>query len=414
MRNGRSELLPSRAPAAICLGAVIAAAAPLCRAQATFDGLGVPPGALLTRVHGISADGSTAVGEIDVAGQVYLPFRWTATAGIVVMDPMTGGTRASVQAASADGSALAGQGDSGVGYHAFRWTPGGGYELLPPPPGAWGLPYGVAISGDGSVVVGYWNGPGATPWMWTAAGGTVAIADRGYATGVSADGRIIGGADGAATGDRPFRWTEAGLAHASTPTPWDFGFANGISGDGAVLVGYVQRGGFPTVWAAFRWSEAQGFVELPRPAGGSAIANAASADGSVIVGTAGVAAYAWTPLGAVDLRQHLMAAGVSLQGWTMSEAYGVSADGRTIVGVGTDPAGRADSWVVHLPPGFGCYANCDGSTGSPVLTIADFSCFLNRFASGDSSANCDGSTTEPVLNVADFACFLNRFAAGCG
>src|SRR5262249_33672194 len=27
-----------------------------------------------------------------------------------------------------------------------------------------------------------------------------------------------------------------------------------------------------------------------------------------------------------------------------------------------------------------CYANCDGSTAAPVLTVADFGCFLNAFA----------------------------------
>jgi hypothetical protein len=60
-----------------------------------------------------------------------------------------------------------------------------------------------------------------------------------------------------------------------------------------------------------------------------------------------------------------------------------------------------------------CYANCDGSTTSPVLNVLDFQCFLNRFAAGDSYANCDGSTTPPILNVLDFSCFLNKFAAGC-
>jgi hypothetical protein len=39
--------------------------------------------------------------------------------------------------------------------------------------------------------------------------------------------------------------------------------------------------------------------------------------------------------------------------------------------------------------------------------------FLNRFASGDPYANCDLSTTPPVLNVADFSCYISRFAAGC-
>jgi hypothetical protein len=60
-----------------------------------------------------------------------------------------------------------------------------------------------------------------------------------------------------------------------------------------------------------------------------------------------------------------------------------------------------------------CYPNCDGSTTPPILNVADFSCFLNEFAAGDSHANCDNSTTPPVLNVADFSCFLNAFAAGC-
>jgi hypothetical protein len=60
-----------------------------------------------------------------------------------------------------------------------------------------------------------------------------------------------------------------------------------------------------------------------------------------------------------------------------------------------------------------CYANCDGSTASPVLNVADFTCFLQRFAAGESYANCDGSTVSPVLNVADFTCFLQQFATGC-
>jgi hypothetical protein len=61
----------------------------------------------------------------------------------------------------------------------------------------------------------------------------------------------------------------------------------------------------------------------------------------------------------------------------------------------------------------GCYANCDGNPSPPLLTVADFTCFLNRFAAGDPYANCDGSTAPPVLNIADFVCFINLFAPGC-
>jgi hypothetical protein len=60
-----------------------------------------------------------------------------------------------------------------------------------------------------------------------------------------------------------------------------------------------------------------------------------------------------------------------------------------------------------------CPANCDCSTGSPLLNVADFLCFQTRFAAGDPYANCDGSTVGPVLNINDFVCFLTRYAAGC-
>ncbi len=60
-----------------------------------------------------------------------------------------------------------------------------------------------------------------------------------------------------------------------------------------------------------------------------------------------------------------------------------------------------------------CYANCDASSGSPVLTANDFQCFLNKFAAGESYANCDGSSGSPTLTANDFQCFLNTFASGC-
>ena len=60
-----------------------------------------------------------------------------------------------------------------------------------------------------------------------------------------------------------------------------------------------------------------------------------------------------------------------------------------------------------------CYANCDCSAVTPVLTANDFQCFLNLFAAGDPGANCDGSSVPPILTANDFQCFLNRFAAGC-
>lgn len=68
--------------------------------------------------------------------------------------------------------------------------------------------------------------------------------------------------------------------------------------------------------------------------------------------------------------------------------------------------------VTPLPP-VECYANCDGSTSTPLLTANDFQCFLNEFAAQSAYANCDGSTVAPLLTANDFQCFLNKYAAGC-
>lgn len=57
-----------------------------------------------------------------------------------------------------------------------------------------------------------------------------------------------------------------------------------------------------------------------------------------------------------------------------------------------------------------------------MLNIADFTCYLTRFAEGQAQppavqltwyANCDQSTAAPVLNIADFTCFLTKYAQGC-
>jgi autotransporter-associated beta strand protein len=83
---------------------------------------------------------------------------------------------------------------------------------------------------------------------------------------------------------------------------------------------------------------------------------------------------------------------------------------------GTDSLGRVgdgNDIAVVFPVVQACYANCDGSTIAPILNVADFTCFLQKFAAADPYANCDHSTVPPVLNVADFTCFLQKFAAGC-
>jgi hypothetical protein len=78
-----------------------------------------------------------------------------------------------------------------------------------------------------------------------------------------------------------------------------------------------------------------------------------------------------------------------------------------------NPSTFRNRFEVHGAPLGGCYPNCDQSTSAPILNVQDFTCFLQRYAAGESYANCDDSTSPPVLNVQDFTCFLQRYAAGC-
>ncbi|MFN0132709.1 MAG: hypothetical protein ACKVW3_09305 [Phycisphaerales bacterium] len=69
--------------------------------------------------------------------------------------------------------------------------------------------------------------------------------------------------------------------------------------------------------------------------------------------------------------------------------------------------------AAQVPQAATCYANCDGGAVAPVLSAADYICFMNRYAAGDTYANCDGSTLLPLLNVLDYVCFNSKFAGGC-
>jgi hypothetical protein len=68
---------------------------------------------------------------------------------------------------------------------------------------------------------------------------------------------------------------------------------------------------------------------------------------------------------------------------------------------------RSAAFYVGCP---NCYANCDLSTTAPALNIADFSCFLQKYARNDPYANCN---VDGVIDIADFSCYLQKFSTGC-
>ncbi len=92
-------------------------------------------------------------------------------------------------------------------------------------------------------------------------------------------------------------------------------------------------------------------------------------------------ALLWTPSGVQNIETLAASLGLNLTGWDLQEATGISDNGRVIVGNGINPQGRSEGWIVGLAAPV-CYANCDQSTSTPVLTANDFQCFLNAYAAG--------------------------------
>ncbi len=325
---------------------------------------GFPVPAPASRAFGISADGATVVGNASVDFETSdgspQAFRWTrGDCAIECLNPLsqTSIWRAGARCASADGSILGGQSEdfptepSGV-----RWTGTTSVHDIGLP-----LPFGetqsstTAVSADGAVMAGYSaTSQEQRAWRWIAATGPVAldptpgITQRSAATGISADGSIIVGVKS----NQAMRWTSATgmvgigfLAGGSINSQ-----ANAISGDGSVIVGFSSSSLAPN-GEAFRW-KANTMTGLGLLSGfTTSSANAVSANGNIIVGDCGGGvAFIWDSKSGMRNLQTVLTNnfGLNLTGWTLKSATGISADGKTIVGYGTNPNGRTEAWIASL------------------------------------------------------------------
>jgi uncharacterized membrane protein len=108
---------------------------------------------------------------------------------------------------------------------------------------------------------------------------------------------------------------------------------------------------------AVLWDERGAIALGVLPGGIGSLLRNVSADGTVGVGQAGDAqgigrAAIWTAVhGFRDLRELLIELGLErvLDGWFLDTANAISSDGSVIAGVGLDPDGRTQAYVVTLP-----------------------------------------------------------------
>ena len=303
-----------------------------------FQGLGYLPGGteVSSRAFAVSADGSVVTGSSG-GGQA---FRWTAETGMIpLLNPSGSSVMGSPRGISADGSVIAGTTSTTEGTRAFRWTQSSGMTILPARPTD-GSTFATSVSDDGLVTVGYSNPTGSRSALrWTADGQPQ---DLGGLTTANIDSYADGvSADGSVVVGTSR--TASGLR----PFRWTADGGMTLLGGTAVQPAYdVTPDGSVVVGTNFRWTQASGYRQVLY---GTAFG--VSADGNTVVGGLD-AAFIWDGSSAPPrLLKDVLEDdfGHDLTGWTLRTAEDISNDGTTIVGDGTNPQGQAEAFMAVIP-----------------------------------------------------------------
>jgi probable HAF family extracellular repeat protein len=267
-----------------------------------------------------------------------------------------------------------------------------------PGPGATFASEATGVSADGMVVAGFAaseNSPSFDneAFRWTASGGMTALgflgsssgATASFANGISGDGLVVVGNATSNVGAQAFRWTQSGgIVGLGVLNPGDQSVALGASAKGAVVVG--ESGVAFGNSDAFRWTQASGMVGLGDFDGGATLsrAEAVSADGSVVVGhgtTAdGEEAFHWTSSGG------MVGLGDLPGGDTESKAHGVSNDGAVVVGE-SQSSGDSDGGDDASSREAFMWTDADGITG------------LGDFEGGEFDSTANAASAHGVVIV---------------
>lgn len=280
------------------------------------------------------------------------------------------------QAISADGSILAGSASSDEGTNEpIRWE-NGEFTRLGRIPG-----YGnnahqlTGMSADGQRVVGWgYDALGARTqgWLWEngimIGLGSLApdpFNEFSSANGISGDGDVVVGSTNSPDGMQAFRWENGMMSALGVLIPTDpieglvlQSAAADASYDGNVIVGASRAINYKDYdrVEAFRWSDGvmTGLGDLPGGAFAS-YASVISSDGSIIFGNGttddGERPFIWDAVhGMRDLREVLEGdLGLSLGDWVLNNVGDISQDGSVIVGGGVNPEGNYEAYRIVLP-----------------------------------------------------------------
>jgi uncharacterized membrane protein len=176
-----------------------------------------------------------------------------------------------------------------------------------------------------------------------------------------------------------------------------------VSGDGTVVVGESATA---LGMQAFRWTVESG-MQLLWLGLSTSRATGVNYDGTVIVGTEeGIGAFVWT----AESGRHYL---VALLGWprdmVLTEAEGVSHDGRIIIGWGDNNSEGSRAWVVEVDGLFQCIADLNGDDRTNAQDFAIFAAWYGFPVTTGTNGDLNG---DGFVNAADFVILASDF--GCG
>jgi probable HAF family extracellular repeat protein len=314
---------------------VALAQAPVLVHAASIQSLGDLPDGFWSRAFALSADGSVVAGISYQFDGSRRAFRWSRADEMIDLGSVPGTSDNGATCVSLDGRVTGGF----SGTEGFRWTAAGGLQTL----GHLGsnlLNTPLGANRDGSILVGYDQ---TVPFIWRSTSGLAALPTlpglpNGIAGAINPDGQFIAGN----LGLNLVRWN--GITPSLiAPFPSAVGVsASTLSAEGNVIGGRIfQPGGNSS--DALLWIEGVGISFLPDLPGGDA--NAAvlivTGDGLVRVGFGSdlrfsTRATVWSGSELQSIEQLLTSQGVDLSyGYSLDEAFGISPDGRFIIGSGT-------------------------------------------------------------------------------
>jgi probable HAF family extracellular repeat protein len=309
----------------------------------------------------VSGDGTTVVG-FGRGNALAEPALWREgkLTSLGKLD-LEGDDHAWAHAVSADGRVIVGEATATEAQNlAVVWHSGDGPTRQPLPQG-FSSAYARAVSGNGKVVGGSALRPceagtcevavlwrEGRPGIVTDASGKPLPA---RIEGLSQDGSVaVGSRLGDPSGfEEAFLLTRGKVQWLGKLPGSETSSAHAVSADGHVVVGESWPG-------AFRWERGRMESLGKLPGFDQCFARAVSADGARIVGNCvgqgGMRseAFLWEKGGGIrSVMEALAQAGAEVPaGWQLNEAFGISADGATVVGDGSSARGH-EAWKAVIP-----------------------------------------------------------------